>query len=222
MLRHRLHFGPYATPRFRIGQRVVDLRRGTVRIVGLSDGPIQWPIAAGPGGLSLVLYRGLARAVRRESNAAVAYWFGVTGQTVTKWRRALGVRHPEGDRCLQAANGKRNRNGLVAMWAKAKDPTRCAKIAAARRGKPRPPHVIEALRMANLGRKLPAAQRAKMSAAHKRRRTRPPAAGKPFTAHELWLIQRLPPAEAAKRTGRTLTAIYSQRSRLRVVARGIS
>jgi len=113
MLRHRLHFGPYATPRFRIGQHVEDLRRGTVRIVGLSDGRIAWPIAAGPGGLSLLLYRGLARAVRSEANAAVAYWFGVTGQTVTKWRRALGVRHPEGDRRLQAANGKRNRNGLL-------------------------------------------------------------------------------------------------------------
>jgi len=44
MLRHRLHFGPYRTPRFRIGQRVEDERRGTVRIVGLSDGPIAWPI----------------------------------------------------------------------------------------------------------------------------------------------------------------------------------
>jgi len=29
MLRHRLHFGPYRTPRFRLGQRVEDQRRGT-------------------------------------------------------------------------------------------------------------------------------------------------------------------------------------------------
>ena len=62
------------------------------------------------------------------------------------------------------------------MWAKAKDPVRRAKIAASKLGKPRPQHVMEALREANLGRKLPAAQRAKMSAAHKRRGTRPPAA----------------------------------------------
>jgi len=120
----------------------------------------------------------------------------------------------QGDRRLQVANGKQNRNGLVAMWAKAKDPARCAKIAAARRGKPRPPEVIEAMRQANLGRKLPAEQRAKMSAAHKRRRTMPPAAGKAFSARELRLIRSLPPADAAKRTGRTLTAVYSQRSRL--------
>ena len=41
---------------------------------------------------------------------------------------------------------------------------------------------------------------------------------KPFSARELWLIQSLPPAEAAKRTGRTLTAVYSQRSRLGVMS----
>jgi len=214
MLRHKLHFGPYRTPRFRIGERVEDGRRGTVRIVGLSAGRIPWPIGQQGRSKAIVLYGGLARAVRLDANAAVAYWFGVTGQTVTKWRRALGVRHPEGDRRLQVANGKRNRNGLVAMWAKAKDPARRAKIAAARRGQPRPPHVIEAMRQANLGRKLPASQREKMSAAHKRRGTRPPAAGKAFSTRELRLISELPPAEAAKRTGRTLTAVYSQRYRL--------
>jgi transposase-like protein len=32
-----------------------------------------------------------ADAIRRESNQAVAYWFGVSDQTVSKWRKALGV-----------------------------------------------------------------------------------------------------------------------------------
>lgn len=41
-------------------QRIEDERRGPVRIVGLSDGRIQWPISAGPSGLSLVLFQGLA------------------------------------------------------------------------------------------------------------------------------------------------------------------
>jgi len=214
MLRHRLHFGPYATPRFRIGQRVEDLRRGTVRIVGLSDGPIPWPIGFGPGGRSLVLYRGLARAVKRETEAAIMHWFGVGPSTVRKWRRALNVpRWNEGDLQLKAANGKVNLAALEGMHAKARDTGRRAKIAAARRGKPRPPEVIEAMRQANLGRKLPAEQRAKMSTAHKRRGTRPPAVGKPFTAHELWLIRSLTPADAARRTGRTLSAVYSQRGR---------
>ena len=49
-----------------LGQHVEDLRRGLVRIVGVSDGPIQWPIGQTRRAKSLVLYRGLARAVRRE------------------------------------------------------------------------------------------------------------------------------------------------------------
>src|SRR5262245_36378099 len=99
-MRHRLHFGPYTTPRFRYGQRVEDLRRGTVRIVRMSTGRIPWPIGRRhTGGLSLVLYRDLARAVRREGSAAVQHWWGVCPCVVQKWRRALGVpRMNEGDR----------------------------------------------------------------------------------------------------------------------------
>ena len=114
------------------------------------------------------------------------------------------------------AYGKRNKRGLVAMWAKARDPVRRAKIAASKFGKPRPRHVIEAMPQANLGSKASASTRAKMRAAAKRRRAWPPAAGKPFSHRELWLIQALPPAEAAKRTGRTLGAVYSQRHLLGV------
>jgi len=77
---------------------------------------------------------------------------------------------------LKVANGKRNDRAIEAMHAKARDPARRAKIAAARRGKPRPPEVIEAMRQANLGKKLSAETRAKMSAAHKARGTWPPAA----------------------------------------------
>jgi len=73
-----------------------------------------------------------------------------------------------------------NLAAIEGMHAKARDPVRRAKIAASRRGKPRPPEVIEALRRANLGKKLSAETRAKMSAAHKARRTWPPAAKRPM------------------------------------------
>jgi hypothetical protein len=65
--RHKLRFGPYHTPRFRYGQRVECLARGDVTIVGLSDGRIPWPIGQARRGKSFVLYRDLARAVRREA-----------------------------------------------------------------------------------------------------------------------------------------------------------
>jgi hypothetical protein len=92
--RFKLLFGPYKTPRFRVGGRVRCEVRGEVKVCGLSEARIPCPLARrrGRGGTgALVIYRGLARAVRRESAQAVAYWWGVTGQTVTAWRKALGV-----------------------------------------------------------------------------------------------------------------------------------
>ena len=147
--RFRLRFGPYRAPRFRYGATVKDVRRGYVKIVGLSDAPIPWPLGQWHSGKSPVLYGALLRAVRRESNQAVARAWGVSMQTVSLWRKALGVpATTEGTSKLRGAyafepgveRGRRN------AWAKARDPERREKIAAARRGKPRPAHVIEAMR----------------------------------------------------------------------------
>jgi hypothetical protein len=63
--------GKYRAPSFRYGQRVDDERRGDVQIVGLSAGRIPWPIGKRERAKSLVLYRDLARAVRRESVVAI-------------------------------------------------------------------------------------------------------------------------------------------------------
>src|SRR5262249_29905306 len=53
---------------------------------------------------SLVLYDALAEAVRRESNAAVAYHWGVTGQTGTVWRGGRGGgRVTRGTRAVEGA-----------------------------------------------------------------------------------------------------------------------
>ena len=48
-------------------------------------------------------------------------------------------------------------------WAKGKDPERCAKIAASKLGKKRPPHVIEAMRIGRTGKPQSAETRKKMS-----------------------------------------------------------
>jgi len=71
---------------------------------------------------------------------------------------------------------------------------RRAKIAAARRGKPRPRHVIEAMRKANTGRKLTLEQGRKLSEAQKRRGAKPPAAGRswaPWGTSCCWRCRRL-------------------------------
>src|SRR5262245_49342603 len=72
--------GIYATPAFSCGDVVTCTRRGDVRIVGLSEASIPWPIGQTlPRGRAraLVLYGALAQAVRRKSAEAVAHWWGV-------------------------------------------------------------------------------------------------------------------------------------------------
>jgi hypothetical protein len=83
--------GKSRTPRFSDGDAVECARRGEVRILGLSSAPIPWPLGQRlPKGRkrSLLLDGALAEAVRRELSEAVAYWFGVSDQTVTVWRKA--------------------------------------------------------------------------------------------------------------------------------------
>ncbi len=83
----------YSTPRYEYGDTVTDAIRGDVVIVKTSDAPIPWPMARLPGGRKpgLVVFDGLLIALRTESNVAICHWWSVTGQTVTKWRRLLGI-----------------------------------------------------------------------------------------------------------------------------------
>src|SRR4051794_27994816 len=92
----------YRTPRFRLGQVVMCEVRGEVIVCGLADARIPWPVGKRGRAKALIVYRDLARAVRRESAIAVCHWWGVTAQTVTKWRKALGVpEHNDGTRRLR-------------------------------------------------------------------------------------------------------------------------
>jgi hypothetical protein len=138
--RFRLRFGPYRTPLFRYGATVKDHRFGRVKIAGISDARIAWPYRKKGMPKTLILYGDLAKAVRRESNQAVAFWWGVTPQTVTVWRKALGVPPTTvGTSKLRSAHFHEPwaRRAQKKAVAKARDPERRAKIAAAKRGKPR-------------------------------------------------------------------------------------
>ena len=42
--RFKLHFGPYKTPLFKYGSIVEDVARGDMKISGITDAPIPWPI----------------------------------------------------------------------------------------------------------------------------------------------------------------------------------
>src|SRR4051794_24266947 len=81
----------YCIPPFECGRVVHCEVRGPVMVLGLSDGPIPWPVGKRGRATSLVVYGGLAEAVRREAVQAVCRWWGVSRGTVWKWRKALGV-----------------------------------------------------------------------------------------------------------------------------------
>jgi transposase-like protein len=118
----------------------------------------------------------------------VCHLFGVTPQTVTKWRAALEVSHAT--------------------------PETSERKAAPKRGVARPPHIVAILR--RTGRTVTAAHRAKIRATNLRNGTRPPKAGRPWTPQEDALLVKLRPPAVAKRTGRTLSAVYTRRALLGV------
>ena len=216
--RFRLLFGPYSTPPIRLGQVVADeVRDRDVIVVGISDGHIAWPVGRprGERGRSLIVCGALAEAVRRESNQAVCYWWGVTPQTVSKWRKLLGVgattdgtSRLRSEYCHEPVMDEARKKA----WAKAKDPVRREKIAAAKRGRRRPRSVIRKMIQAKTGTKASDETRRKMSDSHKARGTRPPKAERAWTAEEDDAVKTMSPIKAAMRCRRTLQAIYSRRS----------
>jgi hypothetical protein len=206
--------GTYKTPRFRYGRKVICEVRGEVVITGMTDSRIPWPIGKrGRGRHSLVVYKDLAKAIRRESNQAICHWWGITPQTVSKWQKALGVeRATNGTSRLHSEYNKEP--WAVEAWAKthakARDPKRRRKISAARRGKPRPPHVLEAMHRARRGMHHSEETRRKMSRTHRRRGTLVPGTIL-WTPEENELVKTLSVEEAAKRTERTLSGVYKRR-----------
>jgi hypothetical protein len=209
--RYRL-LGKYSTPRFCVGQRVRCQVRGEMVITGMTDAPIPWPVGKhGAGRHTLIVYKGLAKAIRREANQAVAHWWGIEPQTVTKWRKALSVqRGTRGTTRLFREYTKEPWavEAFAKAQSKAGDPERCRKIAEARRGKPRPSHVVEAVRQAHLGQPASEETRRRMSETHRRRGTLVPGTV-PWTAEQDQLVRtgrrrmrRVEPGGACKRCTR--------------------
>lgn len=205
-----LKFGPYRLPRCKIGGKLDCEYAGTLRIVAISDAPQQWPLGVIWGHRIPVLCGSLIRAVKQESAGDVAEAWGVGRNLVTNWRKALSVKNTEGEQ-------QRRSEGV-----KASDPQRAKKIGAAKLGKPRPAHVLEALRKSNVGRKATTEVRRKMSQTHKQRGTRPPWLNPAWAHWEDKAVRTLPPAAAAKKTGRTMWAVWSRRHELGLTRKGKS
>ena len=84
--------GHYRTPRCKPGQVFPCVVHGDCEVTGITDAPIPWPFARARGNVRQLLVSGdLERAIRTESQKAVAYYWGVSIWQVTDWRRALRV-----------------------------------------------------------------------------------------------------------------------------------
>jgi hypothetical protein len=150
--RYKLHHGPYVPPKCRVGDKLPCEYRGRELVIrGMTDAPIQWPCARRAPRASPILCGDLIRAVRCESEVAVAYHWGVNVATVWAWRRALNVpRTNEGTRRLFVAyTPERLTPDVRAMAREAMgSPEVRDKIRASKVGKPLHPNMIAAQREA--------------------------------------------------------------------------
>jgi hypothetical protein len=212
--------GTYRTPRVKLGRILsCEYRDDDVIVVGYSDGRIPWPLGRrrGKSSKTMVMYGDLVRALKVESNLAICYWWGVTPQTVTAWRKALGVEPTtKGTSRLRSewTGDERIAKGLRKAMRKARDPDRRAKISAARNGVRRSKHVIEAMRKGRKGKPHSAETRRKMSLARRRQPIGWAANGKGFTPEDDHVLRTMNAREAATKLGRSLASVYDRRRRL--------
>jgi len=84
--------------------RLQDMQRG---LLNAGHTAIPWPMHQNAGRRSPVVYKGLSKAVRNEFNQAIAHCWGVSGQSVTKWRKAMGVgRETPGSHAIRVERSK--------------------------------------------------------------------------------------------------------------------
>jgi hypothetical protein len=90
--RFKLLYGPYKMPICKLGEKLLcEYRDKELSVKGITDGLIQWPSAFRGKVLSPIVCGDLVRAIRTESEMAVAHHWGVCKETVRQWRRALNV-----------------------------------------------------------------------------------------------------------------------------------
>jgi hypothetical protein len=215
--RVKLLFGPYQMPKCTVGRPLRCLIRGKVRVAGITDTPIPWPYAhrhRKDKRPSIIVCGDLVRALRRESETAIAHAWGVSIVTVWRWRKALGVEQfTEGTRDLYRRwlPEKLDEDALSNLADSLKSPERNEKIAASQRGRPMPEHVKRKPLNANKGHKLSAEHRRKLSEAHKGRGSRPVTAGPPWQPDEIALLGTMPDREVAAQIGRSTEAVRCHR-----------
>jgi hypothetical protein len=230
--RLKLLFGPYQAPPLKRGDRTHCLfRDALVSVTGWTDAPIPWPrcraLDSSGAGSGLLVDEELARAVRHESAAAVAFWWGVSPWAVCRWRKALGVTRTDNEGTMRLAQAAADQGG---------DATRGQALPAEQVERRRRTAIDKGLgrnlvpgfqgprwtaeQLALLG-TLPDAEVARRTGrtpnAVRQMRERlgiPNPAGNRWTAEGLALLGTLPDREVARRLGRSLASVTQKRCQL--------
>jgi hypothetical protein len=224
--RVKLLYGPYRAPRCTVGQKLTcEYRKREVWVKGISDAPIPWPVARRGIRHFPIVCGDLVRALRTESEMAVAYHWGVHDATVSKWRQAFGI--------APMTNGSRR---LRIEWAadiftaefRAKGreamqrPDVRAKLSASRKERRPHPNTIEACRRLGKRPKSDAWKRA-LSERSKRMWEHPEAHGLPprrqWLDDELALLGTNSDQEVAKALGLRVSVVKRKRLMLGISRR---
>jgi hypothetical protein len=148
--RFKLLYGPYMPPKCRVGDKLPCEYRGReVTVTGMTDAAIPWPCRRWNRNATPILCGELIRAVRTESEMAVAHHWGVSQTTVWQWRRALDVpRMTNGSRRLLIDHAAETLTPEVR--AKAREAMHSeevrAKLSALRKGRRQHPNTTAAFR----------------------------------------------------------------------------
>jgi hypothetical protein len=81
--RFQLLFGPFRLPKCCVGRFLRCRIRGRLQVRSITNAPIPWPVAGGrQGSWQVIVCGSLVKAIRRESEIAVAHHWDVSPQTV--------------------------------------------------------------------------------------------------------------------------------------------
>lgn len=221
--RYTLLRGPYSAPKCRVGGKLFCRRRvRKVVVSGLTDAPIPWPFTREAGPASLILCGELVRAVRTESEAAVAAHWGVSRNVVYQWRKTLSVScFTEGTRKLyrDTIPDRVNLESLAAARILSTAREARAKMSAARKGLPAHPHLIKA---ATEAARRPKSEEFKKLTAERMRREwaegkrKPHPAGRPWSDAEIARLGTDTDEAIGRELGRSAAAVQKARLRLAI------
>jgi hypothetical protein len=222
--RFKLLYGPYLPPNCRLGDKLLcEYRDREVTFKAMTDALIQWPSATGGNLRSPIVCGDLVRAIRTESEMAVAHHWGVRYQTVWKWRKALSVpRMTNGGRRLRIEYA--TEHFTLEFRAKGKEALSSAgvraKMSAAKKGRPLHPNTIAACRKRGRRPKSEEWKRG-MSARSKKMWENPEAhglrAGRKWTEGELALVGTDSDRVVAETLGLSISGVQQKRTSLGIL-----